>query len=200
MDMPDVVHIPTQAIVLTDPLAIPRKSLRQLVIASLKQFHRVRISSPPGSGKSSLITLIANDLSSRGVRCKYVPCVGFKRSPLSAQQYVLTTLQERDASITDWEYVSTNVGCLFLDDAHTLYKDSSFLENLIKSDSKLMVAVFTSFYAELVDAESPSFDCKVRTDVHSLVDICLSPFVAVLVCVFRLALLSFDCRPRNKMS
>lgn len=162
------MYLPTQGIFVgRDEFIVERRELRQTILQRLHESRRVRISAPPGAGKSSIIALIMDDLTRSGVSCLYVECAGFKDSPLSAQDYVLDQLKMHYSFITDWNAVLQTCGCLFLDDAHTLYRDSSFLKNLMKSDLQMQLAVFTSYYAEAVDADSPDFPIKVR-DMKSI--------------------------------
>lgn len=130
----EIVEQPQQAVPLDNPILLPRQQLCNRVRDALCKHSCVRVCSPPGTGKSSLIQLIIRDLIEEGIKCAYIPCAGFNAARETAFAYVQRELQFR-YGVPEWGTVISSRMCLFFDDAHTLYYDSTFLTNLIKGSS-----------------------------------------------------------------
>ncbi|KAJ1547547.1 hypothetical protein HK096_002433 [Nowakowskiella sp. JEL0078] len=155
----------TDTIALNDPLLLKREKVVKLLKDALNRHSVIRLTSPPASGKSSIIRLLCSDLEKNGEKtCVIVSCVSFQ-SWLNAERVrtiEITDYVERSAlgfildqvGVRSWYELTKQVDYLFLDDAQFISNKKGNVifaefENRLGLDS-MKVALFTSFCKENV--------------------------------------------------
>lgn len=159
--------MPRQTVPRDDRLRLPRTELRKRIVQLMEQHRHVLFTSPPGSGKSTIISLLREE-NMRGRRCLRVPCVGFDSDRMDAESFVLnkanTALsKEQRAPIKDLDDVLQAFDCIIFDDAHRLYAHPRLWQSLIKDGdgiSPCRLLFFASYNVQGVEAESPAVPVK----------------------------------------
>ena len=150
----------------SDPLVLPRKSTRELIVDILSTKPSLLIVSPPASGKTSLIQLLHADFDRFGNWC-WLSGVPFRDDTKfdQAAAHVVAQVTAKFPSLRTLDDVLNNLDLLVFDDAQMVYPSTLF-DYCIKKPPRAKLLAFASYGLEALDYATPAFfSTKVVTQI-----------------------------------